>query len=62
MDPLGGEHVPIEQGDERRQRRGAGPDPVGQSRDAEVEALARKPLALAIERLMLAEFSVHDGR
>jgi hypothetical protein len=41
---------------------GAGPDSVGQRRDAEIETFARELLALPIEWLMLPELAAQDGR
>jgi hypothetical protein len=46
--------------DERGQARGAGADPIGHGRDVEIDALAGKALALAVERLMMAVFGVED--
>lgn len=40
---------------QRLQRRGAGPDLVGERREAKVDALAGIALALPVQRLMLTE-------
>ena len=42
------------------QRRGAGADPIGQRRDVEIDAFARKGRALAVERLMQQELRHQD--
>jgi len=60
VDALGRQHMGADQDHQRRQRRGAGADPIGQRRDAEVDAFAREPLALPVQRLMFAELAVHD--
>jgi hypothetical protein len=62
MDAFGSQHVGMDQGHQRRQRRRAGTHPIGQRRYAKIDALAGKPLALAVERLMLSEFGMHDRR
>ena len=62
VNALGGQHMRADQRHQRRQRRRAGADPVGQRRDAEIDALAGKALALAVERLMLAELAIDDRR
>ena len=45
---------------QRLQRRGAGPDLVGERREAEVDALAGIALALPVQRLMLTELLKQD--
>ena len=47
---------------QRPQRRGAGADLVGQRRQAKIDALSGVALALAVERLMLAELLEQDHR
>ena len=59
---FGGEHVPADQFNERRQARRAGADPVRQGRHVELDALASIGLALPVERLMLAELGIKDHR
>ena len=62
MDPLGGEHVSLDQFGERHQRGRAGADMIGHGRDRELDALARKLLALPVERLMIGVFVDQDHR
>jgi hypothetical protein len=45
---------------ERPQQGGAGPDLVGQRREAELDPLQRIALALTVERLMLAVLLEQD--
>ena len=47
---------------ERTQRRGAGGPPRRRARQAQVDALAGVALALAVQRLMLAELLKQDHR
>ena len=54
MDALGREDVGTDGFDQRHQRCRAGADPVGQRRDAELDALARIGRALAVERQVQA--------
>jgi hypothetical protein len=60
MHPLGGEHMAPDEVVERPQRDGAGPDLVGQRREAELDPLQRIALALTVERLMLAVLLEQD--
>ena len=62
MDALGAEHVGTDQLDQRRQRGGAGADPIGQRRHVEIDAFAGEALALPVQRLVLAELGVKDHR
>jgi hypothetical protein len=62
MDPLGGEHVGLDQLVERQQRRRTGADMIGHGRDRQFDAFARKLLALPIERLMIGVFVHQDHR
>src|SRR6202034_424065 len=62
MDTFGSQHVTMDQGHQWRQRHGAGTHPICQREYAEIDALAGEPLALAVERLMLSEFGMHDRR
>ena len=57
---LGGEHMRLDEGMQRRKRARAGADLVRQRRDAEVDALAGEAPALPVERLMLREFVEQD--
>jgi hypothetical protein len=59
---FGGEPVPADQLDERRQARRAGADPVCQGRHVERDALAGIGLALPVEGLVLAKLGVKDHR
>jgi hypothetical protein len=52
---FGGEHMGVDQRHQRRERGGAGADPVGDGRDAELDALSGVGLALAVQRQVLAE-------
>ena len=62
VQPLGGEHMRLDQLVQRRQRGGAGADLIGQRREAELDALAGVALALPVERLVLAELLEQDHR
>ena len=62
MKPLGRQHVRGDQHHQRRQRARAGADPVGERGDTEIDALEGETFALPVQRLMLAEFAVHDRR
>ena len=55
MQPLGRQDMGPDQGMERRQRRRAGADLVGQGGEAELDALAGVALGLPVQRLVLAE-------
>jgi hypothetical protein len=59
VNALGGEHVAADQRHQRRQRRRASANPVSEGRNAEIDALARKTLALPVQRLMIAELAKH---
>ena len=52
----------LDQGVERQQNHSAGADLIGQRRDAEIDALSGIALALAIQRLVLAELLEQDHR
>lgn len=52
---LGRQNMGPDQGVDWRQSWGAGPDPVGQRREAEVDTLLGVALGLSVERLMLTE-------
>ena len=60
VQPLGGQHMALDQRMKRLQRRRAGADLVGQRRQAQIDALAPVALALAVQRLMLAELLEQD--
>jgi hypothetical protein len=60
VDTLARQHVRPYQRHQRRQRRRAGANPVGQRGDAEVDALTGKSLTLAVQRPMLGELGVQD--
>ena len=60
MEMLARQHVHADQCHQRRQRRRAGADAVGQRGDAEVDALTRKALTLTAQRLVLGELGVQD--
>jgi hypothetical protein len=62
MNALAGEDLRLDQLIERHQRRGAGADVIRHGRDRELDALARKLIALAIERLMVGVFVDQDHR
>jgi hypothetical protein len=62
VDALGRQDMAADQLDQRRQRRGTGTDPVGQGRDAELDAFAGKALALPIERQVKPVFAEQDRR
>ena len=50
----------LDQRHQGRQHRCAGTCPISECGDAQVDALAEEPLALAVQRLMLAELGVQD--
>jgi hypothetical protein len=56
----GGEDMGVDQGHQRRQVGGAGADPVGDGRDAELDTLQGIGLALAVQRLVLAELGLEN--
>ena len=62
MQSLGREDMRLNPPQQRGQRRAAGPDLIGQRRQAEGDPLARIALGLAIERLMLPELLEQDHR
>src|SRR5690349_1232590 len=62
MDALSGQHVILDQRHQRAECCRAGADPVGQRGDIEINPLAGIHLALAIERLVIAEFGIEDHR
>ena len=62
VQPLGGQHVALDQRMKRLQRRRAGADLVGQRRQAQVDALPPVAFALPVQRLMLAELLEQDHR
>src|SRR5262249_56498964 len=55
VQPLGRKDMRLAPPQERAQHRAAGPDLIGQGRQAERNPLSRIALGLAIERLMLPE-------
>src|SRR3712207_8321641 len=50
VQPFGGQHMVVDQRHERGEGGGAGADPVGGGRDAELDALQGEGLALAVQR------------
>ena len=60
MQPLGRQDMGLDQRMERLQDRRAGADLVGQRRDAQIDAFAPVSLALAVQRLVLAELLEQD--
>ena len=62
MQPLGGQDMPLDQRMQRLQGRRAGADLVRQRRHAQIDALPPVALALAVQRLMLAELLEQDHR
>jgi hypothetical protein len=60
VQPLGGQNIALDQRMERLQNRRTGADPVGQCRQAQVNALPPLTLALAIQRLVLPELLEQD--
>jgi hypothetical protein len=62
VQPRGGEHMGVDQCHQRRQAGGAGADPVGDGRDAELDALAGVGLAQPVQRQVLAELGLQDHR
>jgi hypothetical protein len=59
---LGTEHMRLDQGVQWPQHGRAGPDQVGQRRQAQIDALPRVTLALPVQRLKLAELLEQDHR
>jgi hypothetical protein len=55
MQPLGRQHMGVNQGTEWGEVGGAGADPVGDGGDAELDALEGIGFALAVQRQVLAE-------
>ena len=62
MQPLGSQHMGLDQRMQRLQRHRAGTHLVGERRDAEIDALAGVALALPVQRLMLPELLEQDHR
>ena len=62
VQPLGGKDMALDQRVQRAQRRGAGADLIGERRQAQVDPFAGVALALAVQRLMLAELLEQDHR
>lgn len=62
MKAFAGEHVTVDQFDERCQACRTGADPVGQGRHVEFDAFTGERCALTVERLMLAELGIKDHR
>ena len=60
VQPLRRQDMGLDQGVERQQNHSAGADLIGQRRDAEIDALSGIALALAIQRLVLAELLEQD--
>ena len=60
MQPLGSQHVALDQRMQRLQDARAGANLVGQRRHAQIDAFAPVALALAVQWLMLAEFLEQD--
>ncbi len=60
MDPLGREHVMLDEFEQRQQRGRAGADMIGHGRHRKLDALARKLLALPVQRLMIGVFVDQD--
>ena len=60
MQPLGRQDMALDQRMKRLQDRRAGADLVGQRRHAQIDAFAPIALALAVQRLMLAELLEQD--
>ena len=60
VEPFGPENMGLDQGMDRRERRGAGADLVRQGRQAEVHAFPGIALGLPIERLVLTELLEQD--
>jgi hypothetical protein len=55
MDALGAQHMRPDRLDQRIERYHAGPDPIRQGRDIDLDSLASKGLALPVQRLMQQE-------
>src|SRR3954454_1171245 len=62
VQPLGGEHMVVDQGHQRRQVGGTRADPVGDGRDAQPDALKGISLTLAVQRQVLAELGWQGRR
>ena len=62
MQSLGAQHVGLEAPEQRRQRRRAAADLVGQGRQTDRHALLGIALRLSVERLMLAKLLEQDHR
>jgi hypothetical protein len=62
MQTLGGEDVSVQQFEQRTQGKSAGADMIGHGREAEIDAFEGIAIALAVQRLMLAELGKqHHG-
>ena len=57
MDAFGRQNMRLDRLDQRHQRRGAGPDPIGERRDIEIDAFFFVYGALAVQRQMGAIFA-----
>ena len=60
VQPLGGQHMALDQRMKRLQHRRTGADLVGQRRQAQIDALPPVAFALPVQRLMLAELLEQD--
>ena len=60
MQALGRQHMGFDQAIERLQHAGAGPDLIGQGRQAHLDTLTGEAFALPVERLVLAELLEQD--
>jgi hypothetical protein len=62
VEPLGRQDMRFDQSVERHRREHAGPDLVGQRRNAEIDVLAFEASALAVQRNVLPELVEQDRR
>ena len=62
MKAVAAHNVLADQFGQRRQGRGAGTNPIGQCRDAEVEAFTPEALGLTVQGLVVAILGVEDHR
>jgi hypothetical protein len=62
MQPFGRHHMEPDQLGQRRKRRGAGTNPIGQGGDIEFDPLAGEGLALAVQGDVLTELGLDDHR
>ncbi len=60
MQPLGRQHMRLDQPIERPQRRRAGADLAGERRDAELDPFPGEAFALPVQRLVLGELVEQD--